>query len=763
GLTSLYLSDNQLTDVSVLKELKGLTSLDLANNRLSTVPIWLTQMNMPVRIENKYDFDCINLYDNPIENPPIEIIKQGNKAIQNYWHQLEEQGKDYLYEAKMLIVGEGESGKTTLAYKIQDINCPLPHINDRTKGITINTHQFPIPQKDNDPNRDFLLNIWDFGGQEIYHATHRFFLSKRSLYVLVADNRKDDTDFNYWLNIIELFAADSPIIIVLNEKGDVKRSINTSELRGRYPDNIKEILSINFKTAEENNTAVKQQRLKKIEQLITLIEDAAKFLPHIGEPVPARWIDVRTALENDQRNYIFREQFDEICRYHQITDTEDIDTLLGYLHDLGILLHFSENPLLRDRVILNPTWATNAVYKIFDDETIISKQGRFTRNDCSVLWADPQYHRVCDVLIELMKNFRLIYEIENTGNLVAAQMLTQNTPSYPWNSENNSLMQFRYDLFMPKGILWQFIVLMYRYIENHDWVWRNGVILRRDATRAEVIEKLSERRIYIRFSGYGIPEFRAIIADKLDEISDSFHKLHYEKMIPCNCSKCSNSKEPNFYEFSDLKNRKEKGKQTVECRYSFEDVIVRTLLEGFDPVKVKEEIQKDEQKARASQSTRTIKIFLASSQELKEDRDQFRILISAENDKYLKQGLYFKVELWENFIDAMSPTRLQDEYNKVVEESDIFVCLFYTKVGPYTNEEFEKAFATFKNTNRPFIYTYFKNAYIKTGNITDDINTMLKFKEKLKALGHFLTEYTDINDLKYQFSKQLEKLLPKLK
>ncbi|MEZ4645209.1 MAG: hypothetical protein R3E31_21165 [Chloroflexota bacterium] len=27
--------------------------------------------------------------------------------------------------------------------------------------------------------------MWDFGGQSVYHATHQFFLTKSSVYVLV--------------------------------------------------------------------------------------------------------------------------------------------------------------------------------------------------------------------------------------------------------------------------------------------------------------------------------------------------------------------------------------------------------------------------------------------------------------------------------------------------------------------------------------------------------------------------------------------------
>jgi internalin A len=33
------------------------------------------------------------------------------------------------------------------------------------------------------------LNVWDFGGQEIMHATHQFFLTRRSLYLLVLSGR----------------------------------------------------------------------------------------------------------------------------------------------------------------------------------------------------------------------------------------------------------------------------------------------------------------------------------------------------------------------------------------------------------------------------------------------------------------------------------------------------------------------------------------------------------------------------------------------
>ena len=768
-LTSLDLRFNKLTDISFLRGLAGLTLLELNNNEIKEIPSWLTEKKLEIEIELEFDFGCINLHGNPIEKPPLEVAKQGNEAIRNYYTQIEVQGKEYLYEAKMLIVGEGESGKTTLAHKIENVDCPLPHIDDRTKGITINTHAFAAKNKNGAKDRNFQLNVWDFGGQEIYHATHRFFLSKRSLYVLVADNRKDDTDFNYWLNIIELFAGDSPMIIVLNEKGEVQRSINKSELLGRYPESIKQIVQVNFKTHEEKDSQKREQRLKQIRKLIRHIEDNAEDLPHIGEPVPARWIEVRQAIESDTRNYIYREQFDDICRTHNITQSPDITTLLSYVHDLGIVLHFADNPLLRNRVILKPAWATNAVYRIFDNDVIKAKEGRFTRRDCADLWSDAEYNSMHDVLIELMKNFRLVYEIGNTDNLVAPQMLPQNTPAYPWDANNNSRMQFRYDFFMPKGIFWQFVVTMYRYIENHAWVWRNGVVLKRGSTRAEVIENLFERRIYIRFSGPSIAEFRAIIADELNAISNTYHQLEYDKMIPCQCSGCIENPEPHFFRYSVLKKRQEaRTKTTIECQITGEDVPLQALLEGLDIKQIKESIAEDiqettpEVESKQEREIKTIKIFLASSSELKNDRREFEVFINRKNKEYIKNGLFLELVLWEDFLDAMSQTRLQDEYNKAVADCDVFVSLFHTKVGKYTEEEFLKALDTFKANGKPLIYTYFKDAAINMSQITPEVLSLLNFKQKLSDLGHFYTIYADINDLKHQFGEQLIKFLPEI-
>ena len=158
---------------------------------------------------------------------------------------------------------------------------------------------------------------------------------------------------------------------------------------------------------------------------------------------------------------------------------------------------------------------------------------------------------------------------------------------------------------------------------------------------------------------------------------------------------------------------------------------------------------------------KTIKIFLASSSELKSDREQFELFVNRKNKQWVSKGVFLHLVIWEDFLDALSSSRLQDEYNQEIRECDIFVMLFFTKVGKYTEEEFETAVGQFKATNKPFIFTYFKNAASSSDSNEDDKKSLLAFQEKLAELGHFYTRYQNTEDLLLQFGSQLDKLADK--
>lgn len=147
-----------------------------------------------------------------------------------------------------------------------------------------------------------------------------------------------------------------------------------------------------------------------------------------------------------------------------------------------------------------------------------------------------------------------------------------------------------------------------------------------------------------------------------------------------------------------------------------------------------------------------IKLFLASSNELKAERDQFEIEIYRKCKSWFNKGIFIHLDIWEDLSARMSLTGSQSEYNKYVKEADLFVFLAYTKVGMYTAEEFEHAFGQFKSTEKPFIFTYFKTA---AENSQDSLE---EFKKKLHELKHFYANFKDSNDLWNQFNKELDRL-----
>ena len=557
NLNELFLNYNQLTSIpDSIFRITHLNSLDLSGNKLISIPNSISQLT---------HLKSLDLSKNPLEKPPIEIAEKGISAINEYFRQLIEEGKDYIYEAKLIIVGAGEAGKTTLAKKIINPKYKLHSQEASTEGIEILQWSFPIEDKQGE-KRNFRVNIWDFGGQEIYHTTHQFFLTKRSLYILVADTRKEDTDFPYWLNITQLLSNRSPLIIVKNEKGDRTIQVNESQLRGQFL-NLKEVLACNLANSRGLNDILKncQFHLTK--------------LPHVGDTLPKTWKQVREILEKDTRNYISLQEYLRICEKNGFKKYENKLQLSSYLHDLGIILHFQEDWILSQTVILKPEWGTDAVYKVLDNKEVINNLGEFSNHKLQKIWHEQKYTGKQIELLQLMKKFQLCYQLPGTNDTyIAPQLLTREQPTYNWNGANNLILRYTYE-FMPKGIITQFIVAMHQKIDNQKCVWRTGVILNQNQTKAEVIEFYDKREITVKVSGENKRDLITIITYELDKIHDSYgERLKVDKLIPCNCSECKGQQEPHFYKFDVLQKAKQKRKE-VQCQKSFEMVSALNLID----------------------------------------------------------------------------------------------------------------------------------------------------------------------------------------
>ena len=495
-------------------------------------------------------------------------------------------------------------------------------------------------------------------------------------------------------------------------------------------------------------------------------------LPHIGEEVPAKWIEIRAAIEQTAQNkrYISQEDYFKLYGDHLVFDRDKALYLSQYLHDLGVFLHFQEDPLLRHTVILQNTWATEAVFRVLDDETVKEAYGRFTINDCKGIWSDSLYANMHEELLALMEKFELCYAlpdlpVSHSKTWLAPQLLSPSRPNElaGWEQPCDLVLSYRYK-FLPKGLVNRLMVRKHMFVKQPERAWVSGVLFEQDGSSllAQVMPHGNE--ITLRARGPESKALMSIIAADLDTLNISFSGLEekLKKFIPCQCSRCSTSTSPEQFEFERLRKRKRDGKLEVECPASYDMVNVLMLLDGFNFEDYSDWMPKhprDNSHSTVNKS-RTITIFLASSEELRDDRNAFDLYFRQQNDTLRKKGVYLEIIRWENFLDALPETRLQDEYNQKVRNCDIFVSLFMTKTGTYTEEEFGVAYNAFRQNGKPQIYTYFKDAAISTAEANrDDFQSLWAFQDKLKAKGHFWTKYNSIDHLKQLFRDQIDKLL----
>lgn len=285
NLERLHVSGNELTTVpQEVIRLSNLRWLNLNSNSLTIIPTFLLTLE---RLEK------LRLYNNPLPLPPELVGNWKNpgdpKAILDAYFQASRP----LHEAKLLLVGEGDVGKTAIINRLLR-DC---FFEKRSKTVGVDIHQWKceIQNAEHTTGEDELfdtshftlrINIWDFGGQEIYHATHQFFLTHRSLYLLVLDATKDEeaNRLEYWLRHVQSFAGNAPVIVVANKSDQHRLVLDERGLMLKYP-SIQAIIHTSCITGEG------------IPHLRQAIEAALATIPHINDWVPLTWFAVKEKLE----------------------------------------------------------------------------------------------------------------------------------------------------------------------------------------------------------------------------------------------------------------------------------------------------------------------------------------------------------------------------------------------------------------------------------------------------------------------------------
>jgi internalin A len=281
-LESLYLGNNLITTIPVLiTQLRQLKLLDLRNNRLRSVPeqlAYLFELN-GLFLHGNLDLDV----PKEILGPTVEEFERGGtrpkppREILAYFAQIGDSRP--LNEAKLILLGQGAVGKTSLVKRL--ITGKFNKREKNTEGIKIS--DWPLPLNRNDT---VTIHVWDFGGQEMMHATHQFFLTQRSLYLLVLNRRQGgvDREADYWFRLIRAFGGkDAPVIVVLNKQKREPFDVNREGWMGKYQGNIKGFVATDCEDAK----SITQLKHKIVEE-IRVMESLKSAFRAAGSPSRTR-------------------------------------------------------------------------------------------------------------------------------------------------------------------------------------------------------------------------------------------------------------------------------------------------------------------------------------------------------------------------------------------------------------------------------------------------------------------------------------------
>ena len=616
-LQSLDLRGNRLTALPIdIGRLVNLRELDLSDNRLSDVPASIENLvklrrlsvqqnlisEMPTNLQRLENLEELDISHNPIARlaretlllprlrsldvagcplarPPFDIASQGLSAMIEYF---EAPDIRPLRTAKLVVVGQGAVGKTSLLRRLCDESFD-PGENS-THGLRVGTATFKPPRL---CGESIQINYWDFGGQDIYHATHQFFLSNNSLFVLVwsARNGFDDGKLFYWLDMIQARAPQSPILIVATNTKERSGELPFADIQAQYKG--KQIRQVSIDSAFDLG----------IDEMKQAICEMAGDLPSIDEEWPAPWRHAIEAVSEDPRRMMSRSEFEQFLERCGVA-TSAVSVVTRTLHELGNILSFPDSPALKNTVVINPQWVSEHISKVLDDKSIAAHKGVVTESDLDTIWQKPDdWHRL--FFLELMQQFDLSYRVEHEQDrsIVVELLSLDEDPGYakPWDDVLSRPLcrelKMDYSLgSVPAGVPTWFIARSHRYSMGIHW--RFGGLFDKDGTRGTLaLLKCSQhaKTISLQVRGKMPFDFFSALRMELDYTLARFPGLSIKRSIPCpghDGAPCSYS-----FEFESVLKAADEKAPEIQCHQAFKMVSVAVLLFGID-LRSQEEVLK---------------------------------------------------------------------------------------------------------------------------------------------------------------------------
>ena len=418
-----------------------------------------------------------------------------------------------------------------------------------TPGIALDSFRLPGALG------DIAVRLWDFAGQEITHALHQFFLTEGCIYVLVLDPRSNTEmqDAEYWLGLLKRYAGGAPVLVALNRQDtrqggyDVDRRV----LQERFPfiqsftptncekrEGCAELLQ-SLRAAVESLKETEPPHLMVPETWLKVMKDCegeARGKPQPGGNKLLRWLGLagQAVPSASGRQHLTLEQFRSICVRYGETEPAKQESLARLLHKLGAVLHFVDEPRLRDTTVLNPHWVTDGVYRLLRFKDRPGSDGTLTLADA--LQALPEEtEETARFFLRLMERFEMCFPLDegDDGKLPTKWLIPgalgefqpAGVKAQGWQKPGSVRLRYVYDP-LPEGVLPRFIVMTHLLSEGKPR-WRNGVVLQ-DGQAAALVQR-GEKHNHVEVTAFG-PEAERLRL--LEIIQGNLERIHTDLPDP---------------------------------------------------------------------------------------------------------------------------------------------------------------------------------------------------------------------------------------
>jgi len=528
GLTTLNLDSNEISDITPLLALDRLETLSLNSNTIRTAcpALWF-----------KPALRRVSLHDATLGEVPKELLSSVNDLVgfnrnsvprlQAYFRD-RAGGETVVRDVKTMILGNGRIGKTQIARRLR--NESFEDDANSTHGVQLRGAVLPAADGTADPAQGATpLQIWDFGGQDIYLGTHALFLRTRAIFPIVwtpasdaapihtyAGMTSQNWPLDYWVAYVAQMAGPgNPIVLIQNQVD------GPSDKRVPPPVPAARLAEFAF----HRDLAYSARTNRGHATLLDALNQAVEYV-HTTEglkSIGGGWAAVKRALEKQgeasgaaratgsaDRSLAMmdRAAFDDLCAKPEVTaagGVSDTDVLLGFLHNIGTVFH--RDHLFDGRIVIDQQWALEAIYAVFERENGVAKHitvvrcGRFTRPELDrYLWATQGYGESEQRLfLSLMTSCGIAFMLRGKSHddeteylapdLLPPQASVQDWLDDVWDDSDQAPTEravFRYDL-VPPGLLRDLMGAIGKQAGVAALYWKDGFSFYDATTRSRAL------------------------------------------------------------------------------------------------------------------------------------------------------------------------------------------------------------------------------------------------------------------------------------